>query len=90
MLTSHSSGGEQNNGAVAPPPPKPIHPTPWKSLLLAKNINRSVNSIEFDSHSHFGLKIIIKTQKTLCRLTTEEEKNPKHYVGLLFALPFNF
>lgn len=53
-------------------------------------MSRAVNSIELVSHSHFGLKITIKTQKTLCRLTTEEEKNPKHYVLLLFALLFNF
>lgn len=53
-------------------------------------MSRAVNSIELVSHSHFGLKITIKTQKTLCRLTTEEEKNPKHYVLLLFVLLFNF
>jgi len=53
-------------------------------------MSRAVNSIELVSHSHSGLKITIKTQKTLCRLTTEEQKNPKHYVFLLFALLFNF
>lgn len=53
-------------------------------------MSRAVNSIELASCSHSGLKITIKTQKTLCRLTTEEEKNPKHSVLLLFALLFNF
>lgn len=86
MFNRYNSGEKQNMETGLPPSLL----LPFGYHFFQPKMSRAVNSTELASHSHFGLKITIKTQKTLCRLTTEEEKNPKHYVLLLFALLFNF